>query len=79
MTCHNPDMKAVGPAFRDVAARYKDAPDARAILMVQVMNGGAGKWGTVPMPALGSKIPATDRDSLIDWVFSYRWDAILSE
>jgi cytochrome c551/c552 len=47
--------------------------------MVQVMNGGAGKWGTVPMPALGSKIPATDRDLLIDWVFSYRWDAILSE
>jgi len=79
MTCHNPDMKAVGPAFRDVAARYKDASDARAILMVQVMNGGAGKWGTVPMPALGSKIPATDRDLLIDWVFSYRWDAILSE
>lgn len=79
MTCHNPDMKTVGPAFRDVAARYKDAPDARAVLMVQVMNGGSGKWGTVPMPALGSRIPPTDRELLIDWVYGYRWDAILSE
>ena len=79
MNCHNPDIKAVGPALRDVAARYKDVPDARAILMVQVMNGGSGKWGTVPMPALGAKIPPAERDLLIDWVYGYRWDAILSE
>lgn len=79
ISCHNPDIKAVGPSYRDVAARYKDDPGARATLITQIEKGGTGKWGIVPMPPLGAKVPPADREVLVDWVLGYRWDAILSE
>lgn len=79
MTCHNPDMKMVGPAYRDVAAKYRNDPAARAALITQIEKGGNGKWGLVPMPALGTKVPPADRETLVDWVLGYRWDAILAE
>ena len=79
ISCHNPDIKAVGPAYRDVAAKYKDDAGARATLITQIEKGGTGKWGIVPMPPLGAKVPPADREVLVDWVLGYRWDAILSE
>lgn len=79
ISCHNPDIKAVGPAYRDVAAKYKDDPAAKATLIAQIEKGGTGKWGVVPMPPLGAKVPPADRELLIDWVLGYRWDAILAE
>lgn len=78
-TCHNPDLKVVGPAYRDVAARYKDDPEASAKLQLQMEKGGIGKWGVVPMPPLGAKVPAEDRKQLAEWILGYRWDAILAE
>src|SRR5690606_5286257 len=48
--CHGVDHAIVGPAYKDVAAKYKDRPDALAYLMAKIKNGGAGVWGEVPMP-----------------------------
>ncbi len=79
MTCHNPDIKAVGPSYRDVAARYKDDPEAVAKLTLQMEKGGGGKWGLVPMPPLGAKVPVEDRQQLAQWIIGYRWDALLAE
>ena len=79
MTCHNPDIKAVGPAYRDVAATYRNDPDAVAKLSAQIEKGGGGKWGVVPMPPLGAKVPADDRQQLANWIYGYRWDALLAE
>ena len=42
-------------------------------------KGGGGRWGPVPMPALGAKVPAADREQLAQWIFGYRWDALLAE
>jgi cytochrome c len=47
--CHSKDKKIVGPAYKDVAAKYK-GQDATARLMEKVRKGGAGVWGPVPMP-----------------------------
>jgi cytochrome c len=47
--CHSKDKKIVGPAYKDVAAKYK-GQDATAKLMEKVRKGGAGVWGPVPMP-----------------------------
>jgi cytochrome c len=77
-TCHNPDMKVVGPAYRDVAAKYKDDDGAIEKMIVQMEKGGTGKWGPVPMPPLGAVVPADERKQLAEWIWGYRWDAFLA-
>lgn len=37
--CHDMDKKKVGPAFKDVAAKYKDNKDARAMLVAKIKDG----------------------------------------
>lgn len=79
ITCHNPEMKLVGPAYRDVAARYKDDPEATQKVIAQMRTGGSGKWGVVPMLPFEGKVPPDDMKRLADWILGYRWDALLSE
>ena len=50
VACHAVDKKIVGPAFKDVAAKYAGKPDALGQLVQSIRVGGAGKWGEVPMP-----------------------------
>ena len=50
IACHAIDKKIVGPAFKDVAAKYAGKPDALGQLVQSIRAGGAGKWGDVPMP-----------------------------
>ena len=50
MACHAMDKKLVGPAFKDVAAKYKGDASAAAKLAEKVKKGGSGVWGPVPMP-----------------------------
>jgi cytochrome c551/c552 len=54
MGCHAIDHKVVGPAFHDVAAKYKPYPDALVRVEASIRAGGAGKWGPVPMPPFAS-------------------------
>lgn len=49
--CHAIDKKVVGPAFMDVSRKYKGDASAEARLITKVSKGGAGVWGTMPMPA----------------------------
>jgi cytochrome c len=79
ITCHTPDTKVVGPAYRDVAAHYKDDPDAIGKLTLQMEKGGGGRWGVVAMPALGAMVPPEERHRLAEWIWGYRWDTLLSE
>jgi cytochrome c len=79
ITCHNPDTKVVGPSYRDVAAHYRNDPEAIAKLIAQMKAGGTGKWGAVPMPPLAATVQPDDMQKLADWVMSYRWDALLAE
>lgn len=79
LTCHNPDTKLVGPAYRDIAARYQDDGEAMAKVLGQIEKGGTGRWGTVSMPPLGDKVPAADSKTLGEWILFYRWDAILAD
>lgn len=50
LSCHAPNEKIVGPAFHDVAGRYKGKANARALVAESIENGGSGKWGQTPMP-----------------------------
>jgi len=48
--CHAVAQKIVGPAYHDVAAKYKADPNAVTRLQASIKAGGSGKWGQVPMP-----------------------------
>ena len=50
--CHSIDRKIVGPAWMDVAKKYKGDAGAEARLIAKVSKGGSGVWGKVPMPAI---------------------------
>ncbi|MDB5966070.1 MAG: cytochrome, partial [Polaromonas sp.] len=55
--CHAIAQKIVGPAYHDVALKYKNDAQAQAKLEASIKAGGAGKWGAVPMPAFASLKP----------------------
>jgi cytochrome c len=79
ITCHNPDMKVVGPAYREVAAKYRDDPEAITKVISQMRTGGSGKWGIVPMLPFEGKVPSDEMKRLADWILGYRWDSILAD
>jgi cytochrome c len=69
MACHNVDKKIVGPAYKDVAAKYKGQADAVAKLAEKVRKGGTGVWGQIPMPPNPvDKISDADLKTVLAWV-----------
>ncbi len=48
--CHALDKKMVGPAWMDVAKKYKGDKGAEAKLVAKVEKGGGGVWGPMAMP-----------------------------
>jgi cytochrome c551/c552 len=48
--CHGVDKKIVGPALKDIAAKYRDDPEVLTKIAEQVHKGGSGKWGPALMP-----------------------------
>jgi cytochrome c len=68
--CHKVEGKMVGPAYSDVAARYRGQADAREHLAASILNGGVDRWGKIPMPPKGGRkaIPDEDVDQLVSWI-----------
>jgi cytochrome c len=64
--CHAVDKKLVGPAYKDVAAKYKGDAKAEAKLAEKVKKGGSGVWGQVPMPP-NPNVPDADVAKLVKW------------
>jgi cytochrome c5 len=69
--CHAVDKKIVGPAYQDVAAKYKGDKDAPAKLAQKVKAGGSGVWGQVPMPP-NAAVPDDDAKALVIWILSLK-------
>jgi cytochrome c len=55
LSCHQIDRKVIGPAFLEIAARYRGDPKAPDMLAAKIKSGGQGAWGAVPMPPAGLK------------------------
>lgn len=70
MACHKVDAKLVGPAYKDVAAKYKGDKSAPAKLAAKVVAGGSGVWGPVAMPA--NKVTDEEAKKLVAWVLSQK-------
>jgi cytochrome c len=69
MACHAAATKLVGPAYKDVAAKYAGQKGAEDKLVVKVMKGGAGAWGPVPMPA-NPQVSEAEARSLVKWILA---------
>jgi len=54
LSCHTLDKKLVGPAYKEVAAKYKSRKDAEAYLSKKIREGSTGVWGAIPMPPNGT-------------------------
>ena len=71
MACHAVSTKLVGPAFKDVAAKYAGQKDAENKLVAKVMKGGSGTWGAIPMPA-NPQVSDAEAHTLIKWVLAQK-------
>jgi cytochrome c551/c552 len=69
--CHNPAVKLVGPAYRDIAAKYKSDPAALAKIDEQIHKGGSGKWGPIIMPPF-PQVTAGETKVLSDWILGLK-------
>jgi cytochrome c len=68
VSCHALDQRVVGPSFKEIAARYRSAGDATA-LVSKMKSGGAGVWGPVPMPPQ-AHVGDTDLQALARWILA---------
>jgi cytochrome c len=48
--CHAIDTKKMGPAWLNIAKKYKGNAEAEAMLITKVSKGGGGVWGNAVMP-----------------------------
>jgi len=69
LSCHDIDKKRVGPAWKEVAVRYRGDSGAETRLMNKVAQGGGGVWGAVPMPA-HPQLSEADRRTLVKFVLN---------
>jgi cytochrome c len=69
MACHAVDKKLVGPAFKDVAAKYASDKSAVDKLATKITKGGSGVWGLIPMPA-NTQVNEAEAKKLAAWVLT---------
>jgi cytochrome c len=67
--CHKTDKKVVGPAYKDVAKKYKGQKDAVAKLAAKVKKGGSGVWGPIPMPP-NAAVSDADINKMVSFILA---------
>jgi cytochrome c len=72
LDCHAVDRKVVGPAYKDVAAKYKGDANAEAKLIKKVKGGGSGVWGKDRMPANLGKMTDEEYKVTVAWILSLK-------
>ena len=72
LACHSVEKKVVGPAWKDVAAKYKGDAKAKAELIDKVKKGGKGNWtkvtGGAPMPPYSPRVSDENIEKLVDFI-----------
>jgi cytochrome c len=71
LACHAVDKKVIGPAYKDVANKYRGDKDAESKLVEKVKKGSQGVWGPIPMPP-NANVSDADAHSLVKWVLSLK-------
>lgn len=69
MACHQLDTKVVGPAYKEVAAKYKGQDGAVDMLSAKVKAGGKDTWGPIPMPP-NAHVSDEDIKTIVAWILT---------
>ncbi|MBB5193507.1 cytochrome c [Silvimonas terrae] len=69
--CHGLDNKIVGPAWKDVAARFNGQKGAEQLLADKIKNGSSGTWGAVPMPP--NPVSDAEAAQLAKWILTRKY------
>ena len=72
LACHTVDKKLVGPALKDIAAKYKGTSGAVAMLAKKVRAGGSGTWGTVAMAPAPATVSDADLKDAIAYILTLK-------
>lgn len=70
IACHTVDTKLVGPAMKEVAAKYGEQADGKEHIMASIQNGSSGIWGPIPMPP--NQVTEEEAGKLADWILSLK-------
>ncbi len=71
LNCHTVDKKLVGPALKDIAAKYKDDPGAQQVWQKKCRKEAQGVWGPIPMPP-NSNVSDADVKTLVTFILSLK-------
>ena len=69
--CHAVDKKVVGPAYKDVANKYRGDKSAEAKLIEKVKKGGSGVWGPIPMPP-NTQVSDADIKKMVELILALK-------
>jgi len=76
LACHSVEKKVVGPAWKDVANKYRGDAGAKARLIEKVKKGGKGNWtavtGGAPMPPYSPRVKDEDIAKLVEFVLQLK-------
>ncbi|MEI6189096.1 MAG: c-type cytochrome [Chitinophagia bacterium] len=67
LTCHKTSEKLIGPAYKDVAAKYEATESNIKMLASKVLKGGTGVWGAIPMTP-HPQIKEEDAEAMVKYV-----------
>lgn len=70
--CHSIETDDIGPAWKNVAARYRGDVNAETKLVNKVSRGGKGVWGYLPMPAFASQMKEADIRMLVKYILALK-------
>lgn len=71
LACHKEDTKVIGPAYKDVAAKYPATEANYEMLTKKIIAGGSGNWGTTPMSP-HPQLAAADVKKMVQYILSLK-------
>lgn len=67
--CHSVEKKSIGPAYQQIALKYKNDLEAAGRLAQKIISGGAGAWGEIPMSA-HPQLSLSDATEMVNYILS---------
>ncbi len=70
-TCHKENEKVIGPALKDIAAKYPATEANIDTLANKVIRGGKENWGDIPMAAHPT-LAVNDAKEMVKYILSLK-------